>query len=352
MAWSDQQMPSAAPRPAPEPANATGHLPVRRLRQSEPALSRPGDFEHVAAAGPAAAAAARHGVASGLGRRRRKGRMLLLDVYDGLETMPRGTIQRLRLVGVPPKTHPTMNFPEHGPHARRPGQVRARHRAGRDGRLGLFPRPVGRVVLLPGPGRRGRWPCRRCGARPTCSRARRYTCVGCHEPRSTAPPNLSATAARARAVEDHARPGRLLAARLPGPRPAGARQQVRRVPPAGGTAPKIDLTAAKAYDTLVGYGKPSLAEHVQARYRERPLDGRGRRRADQRPAVAPGNRPLRRAADRRRLGAADHVDGHLRPAAGFVRPGAGGRTPRLAREAGHPAGPVSGNHSARGWCRH
>jgi len=37
--------------------------------------------------------------------------MLLQDVYQGLETIPRGTIRRLRLVGVPPKTHPTINHP-------------------------------------------------------------------------------------------------------------------------------------------------------------------------------------------------------------------------------------------------
>jgi hypothetical protein len=29
---------------------------------------------------------------------------------------------------------------------------------------------------------------------------------------------------------------------------------------------KFDLTAAKSYETLVGYGKPSLREHVMARY--------------------------------------------------------------------------------------
>ena len=29
---------------------------------------------------------------------------------------------------------------------------------------------------------------------------------------------------------------------------------------------EFDLTAEKAYDSLIGFGKPSLREHVQARY--------------------------------------------------------------------------------------
>ena len=40
------------------PVNATGHLPVRRLRQPEPALPRPGDLQQRPDPGPAAAAAA------------------------------------------------------------------------------------------------------------------------------------------------------------------------------------------------------------------------------------------------------------------------------------------------------
>jgi hypothetical protein len=36
----------------------------------------------------------------------------------------------------------------------------------------------------------------------------------------------------------------------------------------GKQAAQIDLTAGAAYETLVGYGHPSLREHVQTRYRD------------------------------------------------------------------------------------
>ena len=39
---------------------------------------------------------------------------------------------------------------------------------------------------------------------------------------------------------------------------------------------KFDLTAEKSYETLLGYGKPSLRDHVMARYLEgRSIAGEG-----------------------------------------------------------------------------
>ena len=35
-------------------------------------------------------------------------------MYEGLPGIPRGAIKRLRLVGIPVKTHPTMNYPAIG----------------------------------------------------------------------------------------------------------------------------------------------------------------------------------------------------------------------------------------------
>ena len=48
------------------------------------------------------------------GIRRSEARVLLLDVHQGLEASRRGTIKRLRIVGMPVKTHPTMDFPSIG----------------------------------------------------------------------------------------------------------------------------------------------------------------------------------------------------------------------------------------------
>lgn len=43
-----------------------------------------------------------------------EGRFLLTDVYRGLKTVERGTVKALRVVAVPAKTHPTMNYPNLG----------------------------------------------------------------------------------------------------------------------------------------------------------------------------------------------------------------------------------------------
>ena len=44
----------------------------------------------------------------------------------------------------------------------------------------------------------------------------------------------------------------------------------------GGKAPRCNLTAARSYDTLLDYGKPSLREHVQTRYQQaRSIAGAG-----------------------------------------------------------------------------
>src|SRR5512140_1596160 len=45
---------------------------------------------------------------------RKEGRFLVSDVYRGLSGVPRGEVKSLRIVAVPAKTHPTMNFPNMG----------------------------------------------------------------------------------------------------------------------------------------------------------------------------------------------------------------------------------------------
>ena len=94
------------------------------------------------------------------------------------------------------------------------------------------------------------------------------TCIGCHERRTTAPANHVALAAQ--------REPSLL---TPGPegswpldyatlvQPVLDRQCVRCHPPETPGA-HFDLTAARSYDAMVGYGSPSLKELVIQRYRE------------------------------------------------------------------------------------
>ena len=51
-----------------------------------------------------------------------EGRFLVQDVYEGLTGVPRGTIKRLRVIGVVPKVQPQMNSPELGVSREEPGK--------------------------------------------------------------------------------------------------------------------------------------------------------------------------------------------------------------------------------------
>ncbi|KKK57142.1 hypothetical protein LCGC14_3057470, partial [marine sediment metagenome] len=95
-----------------------------------------------------------------------------------------------------------------------------------------------------------------------------YSCIGCHEHRQTAPPNVVVTAARRRPSK--ITPG------VEGSWPLDYQVLVQPVlekhcvecHKAGGEYAEFDLTAASSYDSLLDYGTPSLRQHVSARYRE------------------------------------------------------------------------------------
>jgi hypothetical protein len=101
----------------------------------------------------------------------------------------------------------------------------------------------------------------------------RTTCVGCHEPRNTAPPNAKkGTQLFSAAVRE---PSKI----TPGPKgswpldfqllvqPVMEEQCVACHEP-GAEGAEFDLTAERAYDSLVDYGEPSLKTHVMSRYRQ------------------------------------------------------------------------------------
>ena len=114
------------------------------------------------------------------------GAFLVQDVYEGLDGVPRGTIHRLRIVGVPPKVQPQMNTPSLGVSAEDPGKfVLGTVPVQADGSA-LFRVPSGISVLfqaLDGD-----------GLAVQTMRSLTYVqpgqtlgCVGCHEHRDTAP---------------------------------------------------------------------------------------------------------------------------------------------------------------------
>ena len=197
----------------------------------------------------------------------REGRMLLIDVYKGLENIPQGTVKQLRIVGVPAKTQPTMNHPVMGITHDDPGKfVIGTVPVERDGSA-HFRVPAGVSFFLQALDRDG-IAVQTMRSVTYVQPGQLYTCIGCHEPRHTAPPNVSPLAAARE-------PSKI----LPGPEGSWPLDFQVLVQPVmerhctgchkpGGEDPEFDLTAAKSYESLVDYGSPSLREHVQARYNE------------------------------------------------------------------------------------
>jgi hypothetical protein len=269
VAWSGSPLPPGTPRPEwgmPGPPNDLGvylfdafgglnliyrdpaissmyPLPVRPRRRPPTLDSR----------------VARHGA--------QHGDMLLLNVYEGLSSVDRGAIKRLRLVGVPAKTHPTMNRPVMGITADDPGKfVLGTVPVEVDGSA-HFRAPSGVTFFLQALDEQG-MAVQTMRSATYLQPGQRATCIGCHEHRNTAPPNAFALAARRP-------PSRI----TPGPEGSWPLDYQALVQPVlaarcvechrpGGKDPTLDLTAEHSYAALTGYGKPSLAEHVRQSYGE------------------------------------------------------------------------------------
>ncbi len=194
-------------------------------------------------------------------------RMLVLNVYEGLESVPRGSIKRLRVVGMPVKTHPTMDSPSIGLTTHDSGRfVLGTIPVEEDGSA-LFRIPSGVTVFFQALDADG-MAVQTMRSGTYLQAGQTATCIGCHEPRNTAPGNASPLAARRE-------PSRL----SPGPKGSWPLDYAALVQPVldrqcvschrpGGKDPKFDLTPAKSYNAMVSYGSPSLKDTVVARYRE------------------------------------------------------------------------------------
>jgi hypothetical protein len=194
-------------------------------------------------------------------------KMLLVDVYQGLANVPRGTIRSLRVVGVPAKTHPTMNYPVLGVTRDDPGKfVLGTVPVEADGSA-HFHVPSGVPLFFQALDEQGR-AVQTMRSATYAQPGSTVTCVGCHESRSTAPPDHFPLALRRESSKIHAGPA--------GSWPLDFRQLVQPVLEThcvgchrpGAEGAKWNLTKEVSYDTLVAYGKPSLKDHVLARYGE------------------------------------------------------------------------------------
>ena len=198
-----------------------------------------------------------------------EGRFLLADATHGLNRVKPGEIRSLRIVAVPAKTHPTMNFPSLGITADDPGKcVLGTVPVESDGSA-YFRVPSGVIVFFQALDARG-IAVQTMRSATHVQPGQTLSCIGCHEHRQTAPPTRPALASR-RA------PSKL----TPGPdgswpfrfdhlvqpildRQCGTCHNPSAKDPAGA---RYNLTAAKAYESLVGFGKPSLRDQVWAGYR-------------------------------------------------------------------------------------
>jgi hypothetical protein len=194
-------------------------------------------------------------------------RMVLVDVYQGLEQIPYGSIHRLRLVGIPAKTHPTMNAPQLGITHDDPGKfVLGTVPVEADGSA-HFHVPPGVAFFLQALDEQG-MAVQTMRSATYLQPGQTMTCIGCHEPRNTAPPNQFPLAI--------AREPSPITPDPHGSWPLDYRELVQPVLDThcvschqeGAEASELDLTAEHSYESLVHYGTPSLRDHVWTRYVE------------------------------------------------------------------------------------
>jgi hypothetical protein len=206
-------------------------------------------------------------------------RVMLLNVYEGLAGVTAGSIRSLRIVGVPAKVQPQPNYPNLGVTGDDPGKcVLGTVPVEADGSA-YFRVPSGLPVFFQALDRDG-IAVQTMRTATYMQPGQSVSCVGCHEARESAPATRRSMAA-ARV------PSRL----TPGPDGSWPHRYDRLVQPVldrlcvrchqpredRGPAGGVDLqNAAVSYDALLGYGSPSLRDHVRARYYEgRSLVGQG-----------------------------------------------------------------------------
>jgi mono/diheme cytochrome c family protein len=194
-----------------------------------------------------------------------EGRFVLNDVYDGLTGIPRGQVKALRVVALPMKTQPQMNSPSLGITNEDPGKiVLGTVPVAADGSA-YFRVPSGISVFFQALDADG-LAIQTMRTATYVQPGQTLSCIGCHEPRQNAPGNLRTLASRRE-------PSKL----TPGPegswplrfdrlvQPVLDRHCVRCHNPKGPKPParKINLTPAKAYQTLITYGRPNLRDYVR-----------------------------------------------------------------------------------------
>lgn len=202
-----------------------------------------------------------------------EGRFLLIDVGQGLRSTKRDRVKAIRIVAVPGKTHPTMNYPSIGLTRDDPGKcVLGTVPVEADGSA-HFRVPAGVIVFFQALDERG-MAIQTMRSTTHVQPGQTLSCIGCHESRSQAPPQQQVLAAQREPSKITVGP--------PGSWPLRFDKLVEPVVQrrcmschnARATnehAARYDLTGGKAYAALYDYQrwqKPSLRYWVTHRYRQ------------------------------------------------------------------------------------
>lgn len=192
------------------------------------------------------------------------GRFVISDVARGLKSVKPGDIKSLRIIAVPPKTHPVMNHPNLGVTRDDPGKcVLGSVPVEADGSA-HFVAPSGVIIFFQALDAKGR-AIQTMRSVTNIQPGEIRSCVGCHESRDAAPPPNSPSMAASR------EPSKI----TPGPGgswPFRYDQLVQPVLDRGcvrchDEGKGLVLAGSKSYASLTGYGKPSLTDRVMADYR-------------------------------------------------------------------------------------
>ena len=201
---------------------------------------------------------------------RQEGRFFVSDVYRGLRTVKRGDIKALRIIAIPPKTHPTMNSPVLGLTRDDPGKcVLGTVPVEADGSA-YFRVPSGVIVFFQALDAEGK-AVQTMRSATYAQPGQTVGCIGCHESRQDAPPPKDLVALRREPSMIKPAPVGSWPLRFDKlVQPVLDRRCVSCHDPKGDVrqAGEFDLTADKAYDSLIHFGKPSIYDHVMARYKE------------------------------------------------------------------------------------
>jgi hypothetical protein len=208
----------------------------------------------------------------------KEGCFLLTDVAQGLKTVQPGEIKSLRLIAIPPKTHPTMNFPDMGVTHDDPGKcVLGTVPVESDGSA-YFRVPAGLIVFFQALDARG-MAVQTMRSATHVQPGQTLSCIGCHEHRQQAPAPRPALAALREPSKITVGPEGSWTYRFDKlVQPVLDRHCVSCHRPGSldANAAKYDLTPAKSYASLLAYGKPSLQDQVWQGYRRgHSLEGEG-----------------------------------------------------------------------------